>query len=101
MAYSKTISFSNLLLILALISLVAAPAAFAGSGGKININTATVEQLQTLPKIGPKTAEAVVEYRNTHGNFNSVEDLLNVKGIGEKKLELLRPLVTVGKHKKK
>ncbi len=67
---------------------------------KININTATVEELQTLPKVGPKTAEAIVKYRKEHP-FESVEDLLNVKGIGEKKLELIRPHVTVGKKMQK
>ena len=63
---------------------------------KVNINTATVEELQTLPKIGPKTAEAIVKYREEHP-FESVDDLLNVKGIGEKKLEQIKPHVTVGK----
>ena len=67
---------------------------------KVNINTATVEELQTLPKIGPKTAEAIVKYRKKHP-FESVEDLINVKGIGEKKLELIKPHVTVGKKTNK
>ncbi len=67
---------------------------------KVNINTATVEELQTLPKIGPKTAEAVVKYREEHP-FESVDDLLNVKGIGEKKLEEIKPHVTVGKKTNK
>lgn len=67
---------------------------------KVNINTATVEELQTLPKIGPKTAEAIVKYREEH-QFESVDDLLNVKGIGEKKLEQIKPHVTVGKKTNK
>ncbi len=67
---------------------------------KVNINTATVEELQTLPKIGPKTAEAIVKYREEHP-FESVDDLLNVKGIGEKKLEQIKPYVTVGEKTKK
>jgi len=62
---------------------------------KVNINTATVEELQTLPGIGAITAQRIVEYRQTHGPFQKVEDLLNIKGIGEKKLEKIKPLVEV------
>jgi len=70
------------------------------ASGKVNINTATMEELQTLPKIGPKTAEAIVKYREKHP-FKSVDELLEVKGIGEKTLEKLKPLVTVGKKTEK
>ena len=62
----------------------------------ININTATSEQLQTLPSIGPVIAERIITYRNENGNFASVTDLLNVSGIGEKTLETLFDLVTTG-----
>ncbi len=86
----------NLFLAITILSIFAAAPATAA--GKININTASVEELQTLPKIGPKTAKAIVEYRKHHP-FKSVDELLNVKGIGEKKLEKLRPLVTVDKKK--
>lgn len=61
----------------------------------ININTATMEELMTLPYIGEVKAKAILEYRNAYGPFKSVEELLNVKGIGEKTLEKLRPLVKV------
>ncbi|MEO0082139.1 MAG: helix-hairpin-helix domain-containing protein [candidate division WOR-3 bacterium] len=61
----------------------------------ININTASVELLEQLPGIGPMTARRIVEYREEHGRFSSVDDLLNVKGIGPKKLEAIRPLATV------
>ncbi|GMV99284.1 MAG: hypothetical protein AMXMBFR84_04230 [Candidatus Hydrogenedentota bacterium] len=65
------------------------------TGGPLNLNTATKEQLETLPGIGPKTADKILEYRKA-GQFKSVEDLTNVSGIGPKKLEALRPHVTVG-----
>ena len=59
----------------------------------LNINTATVEELQTLPNIGEATAQRIVDYRTQHGNFASVDALQNVKGIGVKTLEKLRPFV--------
>ncbi len=61
----------------------------------VNINTADLETLTTLPGIGPKMAERISAYREANGPFKRVEDLLNVKGIGEKVLEKLKPLVTV------
>jgi len=62
----------------------------------ININTASVEELDTLPGIGPKIAQAILEYRETYGKFASPEDLLLVPGIGPKKLFALLPHITVG-----
>ena len=61
----------------------------------INLNTATVDQLETLPGIGRKTAERIIEYRTKSGGFKRVEDLMNVKGIGEKSFLKLKPLVVV------
>ena len=61
----------------------------------INLNTATSEQLQTLPRIGPAMARRIIKYRETYGGFSSVDDLTNVKGIGEKTLEKIRHLVIV------
>jgi comEA protein len=57
---------------------------------KININTATVEQLQSLPGIGPATAKNIVEYRTKAGKFNRIEEIINVKGIGEKKFQKIK-----------
>ena len=65
------------------------------SQGKININTASEEELDTLPGIGKTYAGAIVDYRNQNGGFKSVEDLLNVKGIGAKTLENMRDYVTL------
>lgn len=64
-------------------------------GGLININTASAERLTALSGIGEVKAAAIVEYRRTHGGFSSVDELLNVKGIGEKTLEKIRSRVTV------
>ena len=61
----------------------------------IDINTASLEELDTLPGIGPKTAQAIVEHRETQGKFASAEDLLQVRGIGPKKLAAILPHVTV------
>ena len=59
----------------------------------LNINTASAEELQTLPNIGAQMAQRIVDYREQHGKFASMEALQNVKGIGAKALEKLRPFV--------
>ena len=59
----------------------------------LNINTASAEELQTLPNIGARMAQRIVNYREQHGKFASMEALQNVKGIGAKTLEKLRPFV--------
>jgi competence ComEA-like helix-hairpin-helix protein len=65
------------------------------AGGLVNINTAGPELLQTLPGIGPTTAERIIEYRETRGRFSSIDDVQNVKGIGPKKYERIKALITV------
>lgn len=62
---------------------------------RINLNTATVEQLQTLSGIGPKTAAAIEAYRSEHGLFASIDDLSKVQGIGKKRLDKIRDVVEV------
>lgn len=62
---------------------------------KLNLNTATAEELQKLPGIGAVLSQAIVEYREEHGPFQSVEELLLVPGIGQGRLENIRDLVTV------
>jgi competence protein ComEA len=63
------------------------------ASGPLHLNTATVEQLDELPGVGPVTAEKIVEYREQHGAFSSVEDLDAIPGIGPARLEQLRELV--------
>jgi len=65
------------------------------SEGKINVNTASIEELVELPGIGPAIAARIIEYREQNGDFESVEDLINVRGIGEARLDNIRDLVTV------
>ncbi len=64
----------------------------------LNLNSASVVELTRLKGVGPKTAEAIVALRRTRGPFRKVEDLLEVKGIGKKKLENIRPYVIVSDH---
>lgn len=73
----------------------AANPAAAASQGAVNVNQATAKQLEALPGVGKVTAEQIVAYRTQKGPFASVDDLGNVKGIGPKTLEKLRPLVAV------
>lgn len=71
----------------------------ASSGGqeqeKIELNSATAEQLQEVPGIGPALATRIIDFREEHGPFERVEDLLNVQGIGMRTLERMRPYLEV------
>lgn len=69
------------------------------AGTQVNVNTATAEQLNELPGIGPAMAARIVEHRQKNGPFKKVEDLMNIRGIGEKNFLKLKPLVTVGTPK--
>jgi competence protein ComEA len=82
------------------------PSAGAGGGADgssattipapVDLNSATADQLDILPGVGPSTAQAILSYRSAHGSFASVDDLDQVRGIGPAKLAQLRALVTVG-----
>jgi len=98
----------TLLSLIALATLLASPAqaqtartktvdqAAAKSTVQVNLNTATVADLQELPGIGAKVAARIVEYRQKQGPFKRIEELMNVQGIGEKSFLKLRPQITVG-----
>ncbi len=71
-------------------------AADPGPASPIDLNAATADELEELPGVGPATAAAIIDHRDEHGAFDSVDALLDVRGIGEAKLDALRDLVTVG-----
>ena len=85
------------LLMVCFMAVTAAPVIAAGSD-TININTASVDELTQLQKVGPKTAENIVAYRDANGPFKAVDDLKNVKGVGDKILELNKDRISVGKQ---
>lgn len=76
------------------------PAATSASA-PLNLNTATLEQLDALPGIGKSTAQRILEHRQKSGGFKKIEDLMNVKGIGEKAFLKLKPMITVAARPEK
>jgi competence protein ComEA len=70
-------------------------AASSKAGTLVNINTANAEQLISLPRIGEKIAQRIIDYRKENGKFKKPADLMKVKGIGEKTFEKLKKLITV------
>lgn len=83
--------------LLALVLIALAGAAPLAATEPIDLNRAGVDQLISLPGVGEAIAKRIVEFREEHGPFTRVEDLLKVRGIGEKSFEKIRPLVRVGK----
>lgn len=83
-------------------ALGAAPPADTGARATtqnpVDINTADVKTLESVPGIGPALAKRIVDFRAEHGSFRRVDDLLKIRGIGEKSLDKLRPFLTVGKR---
>jgi competence protein ComEA len=62
----------------------------------VDINSATLEQLDTLPEIGPKTAQNIIDYRNANGPFATIEEILDVSGIGPVTFNKIKDLITAG-----
>lgn len=75
------------------------PAAKPTPTNIVNINTALVAELETLPGVGTKTAERIIEYRQKNGPFKRVEELMNVRGLGEKNFIKLKAQLTIGASK--
>ena len=71
----------------------------AAAAAVVNLNTATATQIATLPGVGEKAAQRIIEYRQKNGSFKKIEELMNVKGIGEKSFLKLKPLITVAPEK--
>jgi competence protein ComEA len=82
---------------------LSAGAAFADAkpapSGKVNLNTASASQLTAIPGIGDKLAARIVEYRQKNGSFKNTQELMNVKGVGEKSFGKLEPFVSAGDAK--
>ena len=90
---------TGLAVILALVVSTGLATAAAGKPaptGKVNINTATAQQLTVLPGVGEKLAARIVDYRQKSGGFKNVSELMNVQGIGEKNLAKIQAYLTVG-----
>jgi len=92
----------SLRVLLALCALLALFTAISSAKKKpplkpVNINAATSEELQQVPGIGPATAEKILQMRRSYGAFKSVDDLLAIRGLGEKRLDKMRKYLTVGK----
>ncbi len=85
-----------LVLALGLSSGVALAAAKQAPAGKVNINSASAQQLTALPGVGEKLATRIVEYRQKAGAFKTVQELMNVKGVGEKNFAKLQPYLPAG-----
>jgi competence protein ComEA len=85
----------SLVVAVVLCALVAAAAPLAAAdGGVVNVNTASAAQLELLPGIGATVAQRIVEHREQNGAFKSIEDLMLVRGIGEKSFERIKPYLT-------
>ena len=90
----RTKKLFTLFLTIAIVMVLAGPV-WAEETEKININTATVEELVKLERVGPKYAARIIEYRETNGPFKTTEDIMKVKGIGPKTFEVNKDRITV------
>jgi competence protein ComEA len=87
-------SFSKIVTCVVAISILAVPICIM-AGEKINLNTATLEELTKLKRIGPTYAQRIIDYREKYGPFEKIEDLMKVKGIGPKTFNANKDIITV------
>ena len=93
---SRRVVLAQALVLALLFGIASVPVvAAAQTSGVVNSNTATSEQLQQLPRVGPTVAQRIVEHRESNGRFTMVEDLLLVQGIGDRTFDLLKPYVVL------
>jgi competence protein ComEA len=86
---------STLVVVVMILSIVGWPQLAASEQGVVNINTAGVEQLSLLPRVGSVVAQRIVDFRKENGSFKALEDLMLVRGIGEKTFQLIKPYITL------
>lgn len=89
------VSSLNPLMILSDQDVLVVPEFNAESAVTVSINNGTLEELDSLPGIGPSTAQSIIDYRNANGLFQTIEDIMNVKGIGEAKFEKMKDMITL------
>ncbi len=77
-------------------TVITTPGATTNNADLVNINTATLNELDTLPGIGPTIAQKIIDYRTQHGPFSNIEDIMNVSGIGPATFDNIRDLITTG-----
>jgi len=86
-------AFAGLVVLASILSSL--PAQAAAEGKKVNVNSADASQLSMLPRVGPSVAQRIVDYRKQNGPFKKLEDLMLVRGIGDKTFQLLKPYVAI------
>ena len=91
----KVLAFGLATLLVAL-SFAPVYAQSTASKARVNINTASASELESLPRIGPKVAQRIIDFRTKNGNFKKVEEIMKVQGIGEKVFDQIKDLITVG-----
>lgn len=96
MHFRHKVTAIALLAALAVLGPAAAYAQAPAPKAKVNINTATASELETLPRIGPAVAQRIIDFRTKNGSFKRIEDIMKVRGIGEKVYETIKDMITVG-----